>query len=92
MDRGFYHFSFWRQLIEREIHFISRLKKGASIKVEKVFTDSYSIRDRLIHLGSGTKRTPYVTVRLIEVRSKSGWHSYVTSVLEPEVLPPYVDC
>lgn len=109
LDRGFYHFSFWLQLIEREIHFISRLKKadatdmsfhgishahqaGASIKVEKVFTDSYSIRARLIHLGSGTKRTPYVTVRLIEVRSKSGWHSYVTSVLEPEVLPPIVDC
>ena len=90
LDRGFYHFNFWWQLIEREIHFISRLKKGASIKVEKVFTDSYSIRDRLIHLGSGTQRTPYVTVRLIEVRSKSGWHSYVTSVLEPEVLPPYV--
>ncbi len=44
LDRGFYHFSFWLQLIEREIHFISRLKKGASIKVEKVFTDSYSIR------------------------------------------------
>ncbi len=48
LDRGFYHFSFWLQLIEREIHFISRLKKGASIKVEKVFTDSYELRDRSI--------------------------------------------
>ncbi len=90
LDRGFYHFGFWLQLIEQKIHFISRLKKGASIKVKQVFTDSYSIRDRLIILGSGTKRTPYVTVRLIEVRSKKTWHSYVTSVLEPEVLPPYV--
>ena len=54
LDRGFYHFSFWLQLIEKEIHFISRLKKGASIKVEQIFTDSYSIRDRLIHLGSGS--------------------------------------
>ena len=90
LDRGFYHFSFWLRLIEKEIHFITRLKKGASIKVEQVFTDSYSIRDRKVRLGSGTKRTPYVTVRLIEVRSKSGWYSYVTSVLEPEVLPPYV--
>ena len=36
------------------------------------------------------KTSSYVTVRLIEVRSKSGWYSYVTSVLEPEVLPPYV--
>ncbi len=90
LDRGFYHFSFWLQLIENKIHFISRLKKGASIKVEKVFTDSYSIRDRRVRLGSGSKRTPYVTVRLIEVRSSKTWHSYVTSVLEPEVLPPYV--
>ncbi|NJP22569.1 MAG: IS4 family transposase [Hydrococcus sp. CRU_1_1] len=90
LDRGFYHFSFWLQLISLEIHFISRLKKGASIKVEQVFTDSYSIRDRKVRLGSGTKRTPYITVRLIEVRSKTVWHSYVTSVLEPEVLPPYV--
>jgi hypothetical protein len=90
LDRGFYHFRFWLSLIEREIHFISRLKKGASIKVEKIFTDSYSIRDRRIRLGSGTNRTPYITVRLIEIRSKNAWHSYVTSVLEPEVLPPYV--
>ncbi len=90
LDRGFYHFSFWLQLIEREIHFISRLKKGASIKVEQIFTDSYSIRDRKVRLGSGTKRTPYITVRLIEVRSKNVWHSYITSVLEPEILPPYV--
>ncbi len=31
-----------------------------------------------------------MTVRLIEVRSKSTWHSYVTSVLDPTILPPYV--
>jgi Transposase DDE domain len=90
LDRGFYHFSFWQQLIGKEIHFISRLKKGASLKVEKIFTESYSLRDRLIRLGSGTKRTPYITLRLIEVRSNKIWHSYVTSVLEPEILPPYV--
>ena len=42
LDRGFDHFSFWRQLIQQKIHFITRLKKGASIKVEAVFTDSYS--------------------------------------------------
>ncbi len=86
LDRGFYHFSFWLQLIEQKVHFITRLKKadatdmsfhgishahqaGASIKVETVFTDSYSLRDRLIILGSGTKRTPLVRVRLIEIRA-----------------------
>ena len=90
LDRGFYHFSFWLQLLEKEIHFITRLKKGAAIKIEQVFTDSYSLRDKLIRLGSGTKKTPFITLRLIEVRSGKTWHSYLTSVLDPHVLPPYV--
>ena len=90
LDRGFYHFQFWLQLIEQKIQFITRLKKRASIKVEEVFTDSYGLRDRLIRLGSGTKKTPFVTLRLIEVRSGKIWHSYLTSVLDPTILPPYV--
>ena len=90
LDRGFYHFTFWLQLIEQEVHFITRLKKGASIKVEQVFTNSYGLKDRLIRLGSGRKKTPFITLRLIEVRSGKTWHSYLTSVLDPTILPPYV--
>lgn len=90
LDRGFYHFKFWLQLIDQEIHFITRLKKGAAIKVLEVFTEGYSLRDRKIRLGSGTKTTPYITLRLIEVKSGKVWHSYLTSVLEPQILPPYV--
>lgn len=69
---------------------ITRIKKGAAIKVEQVFTDSYGLRDRKIRLGSGTNKTPFITLRLIEVRSGKTWHSYLTSVLDPHVLPPYV--
>jgi hypothetical protein len=90
LDRGFYYFKFWLQLIDRKIDFISRIKKGAAIKVLEVFTEGYSLRDSKIRLGSGTKTTPYITLRLIEVKSGKVWHSYLTSVLEPEILPPYV--
>ena len=90
LDRGFYHFSFWLKLIERDIHLITRLKKGAAIQVKQVFTKSYDLRDSLVRLGSGTARTPFITLRLIEVRSGKAWHSYLTSVLDPQVLPPYV--
>jgi hypothetical protein len=90
LDRGFYHFNFWHQLIEKKVDFITRIKKGAAIKVEQVFTDSYGLRDRKIRLGSGTKKTPFITLRLIEVRSGKTWHSYLTSVLDTNVLPPYV--
>jgi hypothetical protein len=90
LDRGFYHFNFWLQLIENKVDFITRLKKGAAIHVEQVFTDSYALKDRLIRLGSGTKKTPFITLRLVEIRSGKAWHSYLTSVLDPKVLPPYV--
>lgn len=90
LDRGFYHFNFWHKLIEKKVEFITRIKKGAAIQIEQVFTDSYGLRDRKIRLGSGTKKTPFITLRLIEVRSGKTWHSYLTSVLEPHVLPPYV--
>lgn len=90
LDRGFYHFNFWHQLIDKKVDFITRIKKGAAIKVEQVFTDSYGVRDTKIRLGSGTKKTPFITLRLIEIRSGKTWHSYLTSVLDPHVLPPYV--
>ena len=86
LDRGFYHFSFWLKLIEADIHLITRLKKGAALKVERVFTKNYDLRDSLVRLGSGTAKTPFITLRLIEVRSGKTWHSYLTSVLEPQVL------
>jgi Transposase DDE domain len=72
------------------VHFITRIKINASIEYQKVFTDSYALRDRLVKIGSGTKKTPTVTLRLIELRKGKVWHSYLTSVLDPEVLPPYV--
>ena len=35
MDRGFYHFLFFEKLINQNIHFITRLKAKASIKLWK---------------------------------------------------------
>jgi hypothetical protein len=90
LDRGFYHFQFWQQLIDKGIHFITRVKVNAKIQYEQVFTDSFTLRDRLVKIGSGAKNTPILTLRLIEVKVGKSWHTYLTSVLDPEVLPPYV--
>ena len=90
LDRGFYHFLFWQKLIAREIHFITRRKINAAIEYQQVFTDGHALRDRLVKIGSGTKKTPIVALRLIEVKVGKVWHSYLTSVLDPEILPPYV--
>ena len=61
-DRGFYHFQFWQQLIAQGIQFITRIKINAAIEYQKVFTDSYTLRDRLVKIGSGTQKTPKITL------------------------------
>ena len=88
LDRGFDNFSCWLKLIERDIHLITRLKKGAAIKIEQVHTNSYALKDSRVRLGSGSAKTPYITLGLIEVRCGNTWHSYLTSVLDPTVLQP----
>ena len=75
MDRGFYHFAFWEQLIDQEIGFITRIKKGASYQVERVLTNTYDVKDQIIKIGAGTKKTPALTIRLVQIRSKTSWRS-----------------
>ncbi|MBD0308578.1 MAG: transposase [Microcoleus sp. T1-bin1] len=88
LDRGLYYFS--QQLISLKFAFITRIKKRASYPNEQVLTPSYDIKDRIIKIGSGTKKTPIVTVRLVEIRSGKTWHSYLTRVLDPQILRLYV--
>ncbi len=57
---------------------------------ERLFTNSYSIRDRIVKMGAGNQTTPCITMRLVEIRVGKSWYSYLTSVLDPLILPPYV--
>jgi len=90
LDRGFSHFAFWSKLIEQEIGFITRIKKGTSYQVKRVLTNTYDVKDQIIQIGAGTKKTPILTIILVQIRSKNSWRSYLTSVKNPEILPPYV--
>jgi hypothetical protein len=89
LDRGFYHFQFLQQLINQEVHFITRLKAKASIKYLKIFSYDHSVKDRLIQLGTGRGGAPVLTLRLIEIKVGKTSYSYITSVLDPQILPPY---
>lgn len=90
LDRGFCHYQFWQQIIAGDVHLITRLNNKASFTVERVFTNSYSIRDRVVTMGAGTTKIPCIRMRLVEIRAGKTWYSYLTSVLDPLILPPYV--
>jgi hypothetical protein len=90
MDRGFYHFQFWAQLMEAKVAFICRLKAGAAYTIEQVFTDQPQVKDQRIKLGVKRKNAPQLQLRLVQVRCGATWYSYLTSVLDPQQLPPFV--
>jgi hypothetical protein len=90
LDRGFYDFTFFAQLMDKGAHLITRLKKNAVIATVRVLTKTDAVRDSMIRLGTGQNGAPILTMRLIEVRVGRTWHRYLTSVLDPEVLPPFV--
>ena len=88
-DRGFYDFTFFDDLIDRLGHFITRLKSNAVFRVQSVLCHTPEIRDRLIALG-GQNGSCRHTLRLIEVQFGTQWYRYLTSVLDPQVLPAQV--
>jgi hypothetical protein len=90
IDRGFYHFQFFADLIVRQVHFITRLKAKAHFEVESILSTSSAHKDQVIRLGVKRKNAPQLRLRLIQIRFGKTWYSYLTSVLEPEVLPPFV--
>jgi len=90
LDRGFYDFQFFADLIAKECHFITRPKSNAKIEIVRWLSDTDDVKDMLVRLGTGQNDTPILTVRLVKVRFESQWHSYITSVLDPEILPPYI--
>jgi hypothetical protein len=90
LDRGFYDFEWWTQLIAKQVQFICAAKSNLVYTVIQEFSFTHGLKDRLIVLGKDAQGNPLVRLRLIEIRKGKGWHRYLTSVLDPEVLPPYV--
>lgn len=90
LDRGFYDFQWWVQLVQKQVDFICAGKSNLVYTVVQVFSVTDRLKDQLIELGKDHQGQPLLTLRLVEVRKGKGWYRYLTSVLEPEVLPPYV--
>ncbi len=90
LDRGFYHFQFFAQVIAAQAHFITRLKANAHYEIQQVFTETNSCKDSLIRLGTKRQQAPQLTLRLIQVRFGRTWYHYLTSVTDPQQLPPFV--
>lgn len=90
LDRGFWNYSLFEQLIESQSDFITRLKTNAQYESVSILSQSKSHRDTLICLGTGYQGNPVLDLRLVEIRHGNSWYRYLTSVIDPNVLPPFV--
>ena len=90
LDRGFWNYSLFEQLIELHSDFITRLKTNAQYKSVSILSQSSTHKDTLIRLGTGYQGNPILDLRLVEIRHGRSWYRYLTSVLDPNVLPPFV--
>ena len=90
LDRGFWNYSLFEKLILAQSDFITRLKSNAKYESISILSQSSTHRDILIRLGTGYQGNPILDLRLVEIRHGSSWYRYLTSVLEPDILPPYV--
>jgi hypothetical protein len=85
-DRGFYDFTSFDDLIEEGAHFITRLKSNAVFSIARTLLKTDRVREYIIKLGGPATQCQHL-IRLIEVRHGTKWYRYVTSVLDPNVLP-----
>ena len=88
-DRGFFDFTFFDDLIDKGVAWITRAKSNTVFTVQTVLLQTAQVRDRIVLLGGDNNRTRH-PVRLIEVHFGQTWYRYLTSVLDPALLPASV--
>jgi hypothetical protein len=88
-DRGFYDFGFFEALMDKGVAWITRLKSNTVFTVQQVLLQSAEVRDQIVLLGEAPARCRH-PMRVIEVRFGRTWYRYVTSVLDPAILPAQV--
>lgn len=79
-DRGFYDFTFFADLIDQGVAWITRLKSNTVFTVQRVLVQTAEVRDRIVLLGEAQSQCRHL-VRVIEVRFGHTWYRYVTTRL-----------
>jgi hypothetical protein len=83
-DLGYTNFTYFRQLTEKGVTFITRAKSNLKFEVVAVLTNTSVFRDTIIWIGSEDDRQQ---VRLVEVLYGNTWRRFLTNELNPEQLP-----
>ncbi len=86
LDKGYIDYAIFDRLTDKDVGFVTRMKKNASYKVIRVLYKTESVQDLVIQLGSKQKRCQH-EMRLVKVLLRGRWYCYLTNVVDNEKLP-----
>jgi hypothetical protein len=87
LDRGFYGFALFDWCTDQGVSFITRARTDAAFVVTQTLQHTDDVRDSLIQFGQYRSNPCQHALRLVEIRVGTGWHHYLTNVLDPSILP-----
>lgn len=85
LDKGYIDYARFDRLTDENVGFVTRMKANASYKVVRVLQKTENIQDLVIQLGSKQKLCQR-EMRLVKVRFRGRWYSYLTNVVNTEKL------
>jgi len=88
-DLGFLNFASFDRLCDKTVGFITRAKSNTVCRVVRVLTDTRTLKDSLVVVGSGKGACTH-TLRLVEVWHRDQWYRYLSNVTDPNILPAEV--
>lgn len=87
VDRGFYSFAFFDWLANHGHGVVTRARALSAYDVERTLVETPRVRDRIVRLGRYRSNPCRSPLRLVEVEIQGRWQAYLTTVLDPAVLP-----
>lgn len=85
-DRGYFSFPWLDELSEAGYYYLSRTVGKTRYPLRHVYFRSEQVFDALVTVGSYRADRAAQVVRLVQVRVKGNWYSYLTNVTDPTHL------
>ncbi len=82
-DLGYYNFEWFDTLTQRGIWWVARLRSNGSYTIEPILVQRDGYFEALIFLGAYRSDQAAHLMRLIRVRYRGQWYSYITNITDP---------
>src|SRR5215469_12952920 len=85
-DLGYFNFPWFDELTKQGAYWVSRVRRNSSWIVEHILVQRDGYAEALIFLGAYHSNQAAYLMRMIRLRYRGQWFTYITNVLDPNLL------